>query len=128
MKTTTAFGWISGLGLICLAGCAQDVASESETAGAYVVANFRITDTEAYAEYPPLVRPMLAAHGANVLAVDRESEVIEGEAGHNTVVIHFPSRDAALAFYNSPEYREIVNLRTDNSEGFLALVEGVAAP
>lgn len=128
MRKTIALGGISVLSSIWLTGCVQNSGSEGDTAGAYVVANFRITDTESYAAYPPLVRPMLAAHGAEVLAVDRESEVIEGEAGHNTVVIRFPSKDAARAFYSSPEYQEIIHLRTDNSEGFLALIEGVAAP
>lgn len=121
-------GWVYFLGSICLAACVQNSGSDGETAGAYVVANFRITDAESYAAYPPLVRPMLAAHGAEILAVDRESEVIEGEAEHNTVVIRFPSKEAARSFYDSPEYREIVHLRTDNSSGFLVLTEGVAAP
>ena len=123
-----ALGWISFFSLIWLTGCVQNSGSGEDTAGTYVVANFRITDTESYAAYPPLVRPMLAAHGAEVLAVDRESEVIEGEAEHNTVVIRFPSKEAARAFYESPEYKEIAHLRTDNSDGFLALVEGIAAP
>ena len=127
MRKTIALGWMSLLSSIWLTGCVQNSGSEGDTAGAYVVANFQITDTEAYAAYPPLVRPMLEAHGAEVLAVDRESEVVEGEAEHNTVVIRFPSKDAARAFYDSPEYREIARLRTDNSDGFLVLVEGVAA-
>ncbi len=128
MRNTLGLVCICSLSSIGLAGCVQDSGSERSTPGAYVVANFSITDTEGYAAYPPLVRPMLAAHGAEVLAVDRESEVIEGEAGHNTVVIRFPSKEAARAFYDSPEYRDIVHLRTDNSDGFLVLTEGVAAP
>ncbi len=128
MRQTTVFGWVIFAAALCLAGCAQDIGSEGASAGAYVVANFSITDAEVYSAYPPLVRPMLAAHGAEVLAVDRDSEVVEGQAGHNTVVIRFPSKEAARAFYDSPEYREIVALRTDNSDGFLVLIEGVAAP
>jgi uncharacterized protein (DUF1330 family) len=128
MKKTTALGWMIFTAALCLAGCAQDAGSDGDSAGAYVVANFRITDAEGYSAYPPLARPMLAAHGAEVLAVDRDSEVLEGRAGHNTVVIRFPSKEVARAFYDSPEYREIVGLRTNNSEGFMVLIEGVAAP
>ena len=115
MNKALVLGWIGLLGSLGLAGCAQ----EPDSGGA--------TDTEAYAAYPPLARPMLAAHGAEVLAVDRESEVLEGQAGEQTVVIRFPSKEAARAFYSSPEYREIVHLRTDNSDGFMVLIEGVAA-
>ena len=127
MKAIT-LGWISLGSSVWLAGCVQNSGSEEDTAGAYVVANFRIADTESYAAYPPLARLMLVAHGAEVLAVDRESEVLEGEAAHNTVVIRFPSKSAARDFYSSPEYREISHLRTDNSDGFMVLIEGVAAP
>lgn len=128
MAKLTASGWIIFTTAIWLAGCAQDAGSDGNSAGAYVVANFQITDADGYSAYPPLARPMLAAHGAEVLAVDRDSEVLEGPARHNTVVIRFPSKEAARAFYDSPEYREIVGLRTDNSEGFMVLIEGVAAP
>ena len=128
MTKKIAFGWTIFNAAIWLAGCAQDTQPQGASAGAYVVANFSITDAEGYSAYPPLARPMLAAHGAEVLAVDRDSEVLEGRAGHNTVVIRFPSKEAARAFYDSPEYREIVALRTDNSDGFLVLIEGVAAP
>lgn len=128
MRKVIAAGWISLLSPIWLTACIQDSGSEGATTPGYVVANFRITDAEAYAAYPPLVRPMLAAHGAEILAADGETEVIEGRAEHRTVIIRFPSKDAARAFYDSPEYREIVHLRTDNSDGFLALMEGVGAP
>ena len=128
MRRVLILGWTGLLTSAWLVGCAQESGSDADTAGAYVVANFRITDTDAYAGYPPLVRPMLSEHGAEVLVVDRESEVVEGEAGHNTVVIRFPSKEAARAFYSSPEYREIAHLRTDNSDGFLVLTEGVVVP
>ena len=128
MRRKTALGCIFSLSSLWLSACTQESAPEGSAPGAYVVANFSITDAQGYAAYPPLVRPMLAAHGAEVLAVDRESEVIEGEAGHNTVVIRFPSKEAARAFYDSPEYQEIVRLRTDNSDGFLVLTEGVVPP
>ena len=127
MNKAAVIGWLGFLISLGLAGCAQEPGSEGATSGAYIVANFRITDAEAYAAYPPLARPMLAAHGAEVIAVDRDSEVLEGQAGEQTVVIRFPSKDAARAFYSSPEYREIVHLRTDNSDGFMVLIEGVAA-
>ena len=36
----------------------------------------------------------------------------------------FDSRDAALAWYNSPAYQEVLSLRLDATEGFAVLVDG----
>lgn len=62
---------------------------------AYLVANYRITNAESYRAYPPAVVPTLAAHGAEVLVVDYASEAIEGEPASATIVVKFPSKEAA---------------------------------
>lgn len=90
---------------------------------AYLVANYRITDAESYKAYPPAVLPTLAAHGAEVLAADYDSEVVEGKPASVTVVLRFPSKEALRAWYDSPEYQEIIHLRTDNSEGFVVFAD-----
>jgi len=41
------------------------------------------------------------------------------------VVIAFPDRDAARAWYDSPAYQEILPLRTRNSDGVTLIVDGV---
>ena len=128
MKNIIAIGMISLVSSVWLAGCGQDSGSEGATSAAYVVANFRVTDVDSYAAYPPLARTTLMEHGADILVIDRESEVVEGEPEPVTVVIRFPSKEAARAWYTSPEYQEIVHMRTDNSVGFLVLVAGVASP
>lgn len=95
---------------------------------AYAVVNYRITNPESYEAYPPAVIPILKAHGAKILAADFDSEIVEGDAGHVTVVLEFPSKDAAHAFYDSPEYQEIAHHRTDNSVGMFTIVDGFVAP
>ena len=95
---------------------------------AYIVANYRITDAEAFEPYPSAAVPILTAYGGEVLVADFESEVIEGQAGPVTVVVKFPSMEAARAFYASPEYREVMGLRTDNTEGFLAFTNEFVMP
>jgi len=66
--------------------------------------------------------------GAEVLVADYQSQPLEGEPGSVTIVINFPSMDAARAWYDSPEYRNIVDLRTDNGEGVVLLADGFAMP
>ncbi|MDT8398507.1 MAG: DUF1330 domain-containing protein [Pseudomonadales bacterium] len=95
---------------------------------AYIVANYRITRPEAFQAYPAAASPTLQAHGAEVLAIDINSEVIEGEPAPVTVVLKFASKDAAKAWYNSPEYQQALPYRTDNSEGFMVLLDSFQAP
>ncbi len=95
---------------------------------AYLVANYRITKAESYGAYPPAVMPTLAAHGVEVLVADYESEVVEGQPSSVTIVLKFASKEAARAWYDSPEYQEIVHLRTDNSEGFLVFADEFVMP
>ncbi len=89
---------------------------------AYFVVNYDITKPAAYKAYVPAVVPILEAHGAEILVADYESETLEGKPGSVTVLVKFESKEALYAWYNSPEYQEIIRLRTDNSEGV-----GVAA-
>lgn len=88
---------------------------------AYFVFNYRVTDLEGYKPYLGVVPAILESHGAEILAADFESEAVEGDPGHVTVVLKFPSKEAARKWYDSPEYQEIIGLRTDNSEGIGAL-------
>lgn len=49
----------------------------------------------------------------------------EGEWDGDIVIIRFPSRDAATSWYDSPDYQEILRLRTASSTGMVTIVEGV---
>ena len=46
----------------------------------------------------------------------------------DSMVVKFPSKEAARDWYASPEYRAIVGLRTDNSGGLLVLADEFAMP
>ncbi len=94
---------------------------------AYVVFNYQIDDREAYNAYLAEVPKTLEAHGAEILVADFESETIEGNAGHVTVVLGFASKDAARNWYQSAEYQSIIALRTDNSAGIATLAKAAGA-
>ena len=95
---------------------------------AYFIASYRITDPAGYEPYVPAVIPTLQAHGCEVLAADYTSQAIEGEPNAVTVILKFASKEAALAWYNSPEYQAIIHLRTDNTEGTAVLVDQWSPP
>lgn len=90
----------------------------------YFVANYTITNQAEYREYLAAVGSSLKAHGAENIVVDRDSELLEGSAGEVTVVLRFASKAAARAWHESPEYKAIRHLRTDNTEGIGVIAEG----
>lgn len=95
---------------------------------AYLVANYRVTNPEGYALYTAAVRPTLAAHGAELLVADHATEVMEGGAQPSTIVLKFASKEAAIAWYHSPEYQAIIHHRIDNTDGILVFADGFAMP
>jgi uncharacterized protein (DUF1330 family) len=52
-------------------------------------------------------------------------EQIEGEWQGDLIIIEFPDYAAARAWYESPEYQEILPLRTDHMVANTILIEGV---
>lgn len=92
---------------------------------AYVIANYRVTNPEAFEPYAAAASETLVRAGAEVVAVDLDTEVIEGESCPVTVILRFPSKDAMKAWYNSPDYQAVIGLRTENAEGTLVLVNGM---
>lgn len=95
----------------------------------YIIARYTVTDGEGIGRYAEAVMPILQAHGGQALVVDAATSVLEGEAPHQSVVVKFPSVEAAKAFYHSDEYQAIRHLRTDHStNGSLTIVEGVDGP
>jgi uncharacterized protein (DUF1330 family) len=90
----------------------------------YFVANYTITSQAEYMQYVAAVRPILEAHGAESIVIDRDCEPLEGSAGQVTVVLRFATKSAAKAWYKSPEYQAILPLRTDNTEGIGVIAEG----
>ena len=89
----------------------------------YFVANYTITNQAEYMQYLAAVGPILKAHGAENIVIDRDSELLEGPAGQVTVVLRFASKAAAKAWYESAEYQAILHLRTDNTEGIGVIAE-----
>ncbi len=95
---------------------------------AYVVANYKVTNPEAFEPYVPAVVPVITGAGGEIVVADFESDPVEGNPGHVTVVLKFESKDAINAWYTSDEYEAVKGLRTDNSEGQVTVVDGFVPP
>jgi uncharacterized protein (DUF1330 family) len=92
----------------------------------YVVAEMEITDRAWVAPYVENVTKLVEQHGGRYLARTPRIERLEGErdAPHIALLIEWPSRDAAMAFYHSDEYRPYRDSRIAGSRTELALVAG----
>jgi uncharacterized protein (DUF1330 family) len=54
-----------------------------------------------------------------------EQQILEGDWAPATIVVEFPTMDAARAWYASADYAEALRHRDDALERDLILVEGV---
>lgn len=94
---------------------------------AYVLAEVQITNPEGYKEYTAVVPATIAQYGGKFLARGGAVQALEGEWPQvRRVIIEFPSKEAALAWYHSNEYAKPKAMRQANSLGRLLLLEGVA--
>ena len=94
----------------------------------YLVANYKITNPEGYKAYMAAVGPTIMSHGGKILVAGPDSTPIEGDPNPVTVVLEFPTREALQGWYDSPEYKEIIHLRTDNTEGLLVFADQFVMP
>ncbi len=89
---------------------------------AYIVVELTLKDPEALGRYRTDVAPILKRFGGEPLA-GTPWQVLHGEAACETgTILGFPDREAALAWYNSPEYQALGPVRDKAFNGRFRLV------
>ena len=91
---------------------------------AYFIVNACITDPDGLDRYRAAVGPSFEGRDVKVLVSTNDATTIEGTAGERAVVLEFPDRAAALDWYHSDDYQEVVGMRLAATEGFAILVDG----
>ena len=89
-----------------------------------IIALVDVTDPESYAGYVAANGVAFAKYGARLLIRGGRFEAVEGAARSRNVVIEFPSYQAALECYNSPEYQAARAFRAEAGVATIVLVEG----
>lgn len=93
---------------------------------AYAIAHLRDVDlNEEIVDYIRRIDATLAPFGGRFLIHGATPEVMEGPWEGDLVVIAFPDRAAAHAWYGSPAYAAILPLRTRNSRSAAIILDGV---
>lgn len=93
----------------------------------YVVGRLELTDPAWVEDYVPAVQALVESHGGKYLARSPEFDMVEsnGPAPNIVVVIEFPSREAAVAFYQSAEYQPWLEARKAGAKTELILIDGL---
>lgn len=92
----------------------------------YAVAEVNVIDPSWVPEYLAKVNALVAGYGGKYLARTSEAEMMEGDGPlHQTsIILEFPSKEAAYAFYSSEEYRPLRDARVAGSTGKFYFVAG----
>jgi uncharacterized protein (DUF1330 family) len=93
----------------------------------YWITTYRsVSNQDALAAYAKLAAPSLQAQGGRFLARGNPVAVKEAGLMQRTVLIEFPSVDAARKAYESPGYKEALDaLGTNSCERDIRIIEGV---
>lgn len=94
----------------------------------YWIARVDVRDPTAYQDYVAANAEVFARYQARFLVRGGRHEAVEGKARERNVVLEFPSHQAALECYHSPEYARAKALRQNASDGDLVIIEGYDGP
>jgi uncharacterized protein (DUF1330 family) len=92
---------------------------------AYVIARVAIHDRAPYDRYAAAFLPVLQRYGGRLLSADEAPEAMEGDDRRKVVLLAFDTREAALTWASSPQYREIARDRIAGADVVSVLARGI---
>lgn len=90
----------------------------------YWIAHVDVRDPERYKDYVSTAKPAFERFGAKFLARGGDHVAKEGTGRGRNVVIEFPTFQAAVDCYDSPEYQAAKAIRVTVADGEITIVEG----
>ena len=92
---------------------------------AYLIALVDVSDPEQYKQYSARAGAAVAKHGGRFIVRNGEREVVEGKVDYERiVVVEFPDKATAHAFYHSPDYQEARGFRLAAADFNGVIIEG----
>ncbi len=94
---------------------------------AYMIVTATIKDRDGFiAGYGAKAADIVAQYGGEYLLRGPGAELLEGDFGDGAgmVISKWPDREAALKFWNSPEYSEAKKLREGMADCQILLIDG----
>jgi len=90
----------------------------------YWIVRVDISDQEKYSAYVTANAEPLKQYGARFLVRGGRFETVEGSSRARNAVIEFPTYQAAIDCWHSPEYQQAIKLRLPASTIDLVIIEG----
>ena len=94
----------------------------------YWIGRVDVNNDEAYKPYAAANPAIFKKFGGRFVVRGGKFEAPEGSARKRNVVIEFPSYQAALDCYNSPEYQANIKVRLPHSSIDIIIIEGYDGP
>jgi uncharacterized protein (DUF1330 family) len=94
----------------------------------YWIVRVDVADQEKYKAYVAANAEPLKKYGARFLVRAGRFEPVEGSSRSRNAVIEFPTYQAALDCWKSPEYQRAIALRKNVSTIDLIVIEGYEGP
>ncbi len=94
----------------------------------YWIARVDVSDPEAYKEYVAANAVAFGKFGGRFLVRGGRFEAVDGQSRQRNVVIEFPTYEAALACWNSPEYKAAKAKQQGGAEMDMVIIEGYDGP
>jgi uncharacterized protein (DUF1330 family) len=108
------------------AGARLSAGSREQAMPAFIVfTKIRTKDQSELDTYTKKAGASFAGHDFKVLAAYGPQEVLEGDNHEGTVILSFPTKEAAKAWFNGPAYTEARQHRMAGADYQVTLVEGV---
>ena len=91
----------------------------------YLIAQINIANREGYSAYESGFMDIFAQYDGKLLSVDESPDILEGECAFTrTVLIEFPSKASADAWYHSEAYQALAQHRFAASDGNIIMIKG----
>ena len=92
---------------------------------AYFIAQVSIQDRDAYQAYEQGFMAILDQHGGQLVSVDEQPLVLEGDwSCTRTVLLKFETAEAGEGWYRSNAYQELAQVRFQNATSNIVMVQG----
>ena len=92
---------------------------------AYMIVEVETTDEALMAEYRKHTPGLVAKFGGKFVVRGGKTRTLEGDwKPSRVVVLEFPSYEAAERFYDSPEYKPVLEMRLKAGKSKAILVDG----
>jgi len=90
----------------------------------WLIGQLKIHNPAGYKEYASKVMSTMKKYGGELIGLSDSIEIVEGSYDWpRTVIIKFQDHEAALKWYHSPEYQEIIPLRKNSADGNIFLIK-----